>query len=193
MSNPSYPRVKVDVSFSGNDEIADLVLKFEACTWPYEHWTHRAHLAVGLSYLCALPFDEAHARIRQQNQKYNQLCGDPNGYHETITVLFLRKIAAALARKHSLPLHRLTPELVDQCAMDWIYRYYSRSRIWSPEAQRAWVEPMLSRSILTAERISLLTISARKRSSANCFALDHNLLASVPQVKQLDNHGLESC
>lgn len=141
MSKPSDPRVKVDVSFSSDDEIADLVLQFEAGTWPYERWTHRAHLAVGLSYLRALPFDEALARIRQQIQKYNQLCGDPNGYHETITVLFLRKIAAAQASNHDLPLHRLTAELADQCAMDWIYRYYSRSRIWSPEAKRAWVEP----------------------------------------------------
>jgi len=174
MSNPSYPRVKVDVSFSGNDEIADLILKFEACIWLYERWTHRAHLAVGLSYLCALPFDEAHARIRQQIQKYNRLSGDPNGYQETITVLYLRKIAAALVGNHSLPLHRLAAELVDQCAMHWIYRYYSRSRKWSPEAKRAWVEPMLSRSILTAERISFFDNQRTKK-------VQRELLRAGPQ------------
>jgi hypothetical protein len=37
---------KIDVPFKSDDEITQLVARFESCTWPYERWTHRAHIAI---------------------------------------------------------------------------------------------------------------------------------------------------
>lgn len=51
--------VKQDIPFRSDDEIRDLVVRFERCVWPYERWTHRAHLALALSYLRQYPLDDA--------------------------------------------------------------------------------------------------------------------------------------
>src|SRR5687767_10729265 len=82
--------VKIDIPFTDDAEIATLVEQFEQSRWPYERWTHRAHLAVAAFYLRTLPLAEATERMRFHIQQYNRTCGDPNGYHETITVLFMR-------------------------------------------------------------------------------------------------------
>ncbi len=138
----NQPRRKVDVPFADDAEIAKLVERFEAATWPYERWTHRAHLAVGLTYARAMPFDAALSHMRKHINHYNQTCGDPTGYNETVTILFLRKIASAYCGPNDpRPLHVLVEELVRCCSVDWLYQYYSKERIWSAAAKQSWIEP----------------------------------------------------
>jgi hypothetical protein len=105
-SSTNQPRRKIDVPFADDAEIAKLVEQCEPASWPYERWTHRAHLAVGLKYALAMPFDAALDRIRHHITLYNRACGDPNGYNETITILFLRRISAACCDpRDPRPLH----------------------------------------------------------------------------------------
>jgi hypothetical protein len=135
-------RLKIDLPFENDADLAEMVRQFEDCTWPYERWTHRAHLGVAISFLRWLPFDEALERARSGIQAYNRTCGDPNGYHETITVLFLRRVASFLREcKHS------NAAAVEQMArsfdMRWPLRYYTAELLWSDEAKRCWVEPDL--------------------------------------------------
>jgi ribosomal protein S18 acetylase RimI-like enzyme len=135
-------RKKNDIPFADDSEIATLVEQFEACTWPYERWTHRAHLAIGLSYIRTMSFDQALDRMRRQITLYNQTCGDPNGYNETITILFLKRIKSTCCMPNDLrPLHVLVDELTRCCSVNWLYEYYSKDRIWSPAAKSAWLEP----------------------------------------------------
>ena len=135
-------RPKLDLPFPTDDSLAELVEKFEACTWPYERWTHRAHLGVGTWYLSRMSHDEALLRIRHHIQLYNRTVGDPTGYHETITRLFLRRIARKLKeRNDATSLPQIVDELHRDCDMAWILRYYSSARVWSPEARREWMEP----------------------------------------------------
>lgn len=129
---------KIDLPFVNDREIETLVHEFEACTWPYERWTHRAHLAVGACYARRYAYDEALSRLRENINRYNQACG----HHETITVVFLRKIFASLQDDHR-QLTELVAELAASCTWEWLYGYYSRDRIQSVAAKSAWLEPDL--------------------------------------------------
>lgn len=135
-------RPKIDHPYSTDAEVAETVLQFEACELPYPRWTHRAHLAVALTYLTAHPFDEALVRIRHHIGLYNRTCGDPTGYHETITVLFLRRVAQYLRQTTGpVSLAAAVEELAATCDMRWPLRHYSPERLWSAEAKAGWVEP----------------------------------------------------
>ncbi|MGE3780178.1 MAG: hypothetical protein AB7F89_23515 [Pirellulaceae bacterium] len=136
--------MKQDRPLHDDREIAALVEQFENCTWPYERWNHRAHLAVGLFYARTLSYDIALNRLREHIQRYNRTCGDPAGYHETLTVLFLRRIYACrelVAGRE--PLHASVDVLTRQFPLAWTYQYYSRERLWSDAARASWLEPDL--------------------------------------------------
>ena len=82
--------------------------------------------------------------MRHHINLYNRSCGDPKGYHETITVLFLRRLAADLLDRAPRPgLASSVERLAATYDMRWPLTYYSSSRLWSPAARREWVEPDL--------------------------------------------------
>jgi hypothetical protein len=135
-------REKIDRPFTDDAEVVEMVGMFERCEWPYSRWTHRAHIGVALCYLQALPFEAALTRARHHIQLYNRTCGDPSGYHETITVLFLRRIRRYLLEHSSqVSLAAAAEELAAASDMHWPLQYYSPERLWSAEARASWLEP----------------------------------------------------
>lgn len=137
-------RTKIDHPLKDDNEVQLMVEQFENCTWPYERWTHRAHLGVSLVYLQKYSFDEAVNRIRHHINLYNRACGDPNGYFETITLLYMRRIAKFLVDHPSIESRAETIErLANELDMRWPLNYYSPERLWSDEAKVNWVEPDL--------------------------------------------------
>ena len=138
---PNPKREKIDRPFASDAEVAEMVALFERCEWPYPRWTHRAHIGVALCYLKMYPFDMALIRIRQHISLYNRTCGDPAGYHETITVLFLRRVRRYLHDHADATLTDAVEELAASCDMHWPLQYYSPARLWSAEARASWMEP----------------------------------------------------
>ena len=66
------------------------------------------------------------------------------GYSETITVLFMKKIAYELQQRESKPgIVDELERLLDICTIEWVYNYYSPQLIWSQQARQEWVEPDL--------------------------------------------------
>ena len=131
-------------------EIEAFVRDFEALRLPKPDWTHHAHLVIGLWYLTQRSPDEALAIVRQRIRAYNEAVGtantDSSGYHETLTRLFLRGIAAHIDahRDESLPCSLallLQSPLADK---DWPLSFYSRERLLSGAARQGWVEPDLT-------------------------------------------------
>ena len=135
-------RSKIDVPFVSDSEIADMVDQFERCSWPYERWTHRAHLAVAVTALLRFPIAEAVDRVRRQIQLYNRTCGDPDGYHETLTLLYMRKVDRYLVdHPEAATLREVVESLASACDMSWPLEYYSADRLWSAAAKVGWIEP----------------------------------------------------
>ena len=86
-----------------DDEIIGLVKAFEERTLPKSDWTHAAHLTVGLYYCFHNPFGVAKNLMSDGIYWLNDAHGTANtetsGYHETLTVFWLKTIAAYLEKR----------------------------------------------------------------------------------------------
>ncbi|MEZ5283313.1 MAG: hypothetical protein R2712_00620 [Vicinamibacterales bacterium] len=131
-------------------DTAALVQAFEDRTLPKASWTHEAHLRVGLWHVRTWGPAGALTRLRAGIRAYNEAVGTPNtdasGYHETLTVFYVRMLAAFMAEPApdgdagDGGEGRMLRALGDRRLP---LRYYSRERLFSVEARRAWVEPDL--------------------------------------------------
>ena len=117
---------------------------------PREEWTHEAHLAATTYLLLKRPDIDVDKQLPDIIRKYNESVGgvnsDTDGYHETITRVFLRGIRLFLAEADlKQPLHQLVNELLlsPMGRRDWPLRFYSPQRLFSVEARREWIPPDL--------------------------------------------------
>jgi hypothetical protein len=138
--NPPRRRT-VEPALATDADVAALVAAFEECTLPYENWTHRAHLAVAVSYARALPVAAALDRVRANIQRYSKARGSGMGYHETITAAFLRAVADHVASRPDAGTAAVLAELGGVLDMAWLARHYSADRLASADAKAGYVEP----------------------------------------------------
>jgi hypothetical protein len=138
------------ISFSTAEEIEQFVKAFDACTLPSSLWTHHAHLTVGLWYLTRQDVGEATLSIRYGIQRYNLSCGvrmtRNGGYHETITLFYVRAIGKYLQDVDpSQSLVTLREGLLESPCGDpkFPLSYYSKERLFSWEARTQWIPPDL--------------------------------------------------
>ena len=119
-----------------------------ARTLPRDEWTHEAHLAA-TTYLLARRPDvdidkELPGIIRRYNESVGGVNDDTQGYHETITRVFLHGVRLFLGEVdlHE-PLHELVNELLlsPMGRRDWPLRFYSAARLFSVDARRHFVPP----------------------------------------------------
>jgi hypothetical protein len=136
--------------FRSATEVLSLVRGFEFCTLPRAEWTHRAHLTVALWYCLRHPFAEATRLVRDGIRKYNAAHGivqtPTSGYHETMTLFWLRIVRKYLAEV--APVDCSLPALVNGLTERYgdkglPFEYYTRELIFSAKARAAWVEPDL--------------------------------------------------
>lgn len=128
------------------DEIERLVKLFESCTLPRCEWTHQAHLIVALWYLTHYSQQEATNAIRDRIQQYNLAQGikttKNSGYHETITLFWVRMVRQYLAvAGTNRSIVELANSLIQNCGNPHLtLEYYSRDLLMSQQARRSWVE-----------------------------------------------------
>ena len=136
--------------FAGDEDIRAIGTGLIARTLPREAWTHEAHLGACLWLLSERPDIDVDAEIADIIRGFNESVGgvndDHNGYHETITQAYLAAIRAFVA---ALPPGTDDAEAVARLLATpmgdkaWPLTYWSRERLFSVEARRAWVEPDL--------------------------------------------------
>jgi hypothetical protein len=119
-------------------------------TLPKPEWTHAGHFAAALWLLRHRPDWELSGRMPPLIRAYNEATGventDTGGYHETITLASIAAAAAVLASRPSqAPLHEVVDALMagPLGRSDWPLAYWSKQRLFSVEARRAWVAPDL--------------------------------------------------
>jgi len=123
---------------------------FLACTLPKPEWTHEAHISTTCWLLLErpdlLPERDLPGLIRRYNESVGGVNSDTEGYHETITQVFIRTLRRALAEREGEALHARVNAilLAPEGRRDWPLRFYSRERLFSVEARRRWVEPDLA-------------------------------------------------
>lgn len=117
---------------------------------PRADWTHEAHLAtcawLQLERADILPERDLPAIIRTYNEAVGGVNDDTQGYHETLTQLYIAGVRLFLAECSETGLLGKVNAMLasDLAPRDWPLRFYSRERLFSVEARRSWVEPDLA-------------------------------------------------
>ena len=122
-----------------------------ACSLPRPDWTHEAHLAATIYLLTRRPDIDLDTQLPGIIRRYNASVGgvndDTQGYHETITRVFLHGARLFLAdADQDVPLHDLVNALLlsPMGRRDWPLRFYSAERLFSVEARRHFISPDLA-------------------------------------------------
>ena len=85
--------------------------------------------------------------IRRFNESVGGVNSDSEGYHDTITRVFLHGVRLFLSEADtSEPLHELVNDLLlsPMGRRDWPLRFYSSDRLFSVAARRSFVPPDLA-------------------------------------------------
>jgi hypothetical protein len=134
--------------FATDAEIIRIGEGLLARTLPRADWTHEAHLAATTYLLTCRPDVDLDADLPDIIRGYNASVGgvnsDTEGYHDTITRVYLHGVRLFLDEADtSEPLHELVNALLlsPMGRRDWPLRFYSPERLMSVAARRGWVEP----------------------------------------------------
>lgn len=133
---------------TSDDDIERIARGLIERTLPKSGWTHAAHFAAAfwlLRHRGDAAFQEMPPLIRAYNESTGVANTDTGGYHETITIASLRLARAWLTQRAHIPLHAALAELLASPygRSDWLLAYWSREKLFSASARRAWIDPNL--------------------------------------------------
>lgn len=136
--------------FESDDAVRHVGEGMLACTLPKAEWTHEAHLATCAWLLIERPDLLPERDLPELIRCYNVSTGGTNdetqGYHETITQMFVIGVRRALARSEGRGLAERVNALLTgpEGRRDWPLGHYSRTLLFSKAARLGWVEPDLA-------------------------------------------------
>ena len=143
-------RLKMKAIFASEGEIIHVGEGLMACSLTKEEWTHAAHFAAALwlmRYRADLePAAAMPGLIRAFNESLGGVNSDADGYHETITQASLRAARGVFdSFPADVPVYRIVNALMSTnfANPNWLLEYWTRERLMSVEARRAWLEPDL--------------------------------------------------
>ena len=115
---------------------------------PRAEWTHEAHLAACTWIVRDRPDIDPVTDMAVIISGYNEAVGgvndDTQGYHDTITQVYIAGVKAHLAEVgNALPLHEAVNALLrsPRGRRDLPLRFYSKELLFSAPARRSFVEP----------------------------------------------------
>ena len=130
-------------------DLQNLVARALSRTLPKPEWTHAAHVIVALWHLREFTAAATVSLLRERISAYNQSVGVINtptgGYHETLTVFWIRVASVLMPRTpESESFQRVVEKALPHAAdKNLPLRFYSRERVFSFEARRDFIEPDL--------------------------------------------------
>nr|NUR38041.1 hypothetical protein [Sphingomonas sp.] len=134
--------------FASDADVAHVGEGLLARSLPRQEWTHEAHLAATMYLVLRHPEIDLDQELPDLIRRYNESVGgvndDTQGYHDTITRTFLHGIRLFLSEADlTAPLHELVKELLLSPIgrRDWPLRFYTRDRLLSVAARRAFLSP----------------------------------------------------
>lgn len=137
--------------FEDDPSIIEIGEGLVARTLRREHWTHEAHLAACTWLVRNRPDIEIERDLPAIISAYNESVGgvndDTQGYHETITQVYIAAVKTHLAEVgESVALHEAVNALLlsNRGRRDLPLRFYSKERLFSVPARRGFVEPDLA-------------------------------------------------
>ena len=136
--------------FTSNAAVAHIGESLISCTLPRAEWTHEAHVAATTYLLARHPEVDLDTELPGLIRRYNLSVGGVNseseGYHETITFVFLHGVRLFLREtdvREPLYEHVNTLLLSPMGRRDWPLRFYSGVRLFSVDARQRFITPDL--------------------------------------------------
>lgn len=136
--------------FKGDEDVRAIARGLIARDLPRASWTHEAHLAAIVCILVEHPDIDADINMRAIISGYNAAVGgvndDTQGYHDSMTHVWIKVARAYCAAHPGLPLIDLANGLIASADGDRNVplRYYSRDRLFSVQARREFIAPDLA-------------------------------------------------
>ena len=129
----------------------ELIYKFENGLLKSSEWHHNEHIAITFWYL--ENYDELNAIVKikagllRYNQIYKTPQGDGRGYHETITMFFIKLAQSFIAENSHLrgSSSLLASKFIEENPrhLETLKKHYRSETLRSVEARIHWVEPDL--------------------------------------------------
>ncbi len=135
--------------FTDDANIAHIGEGLLARSLPRAEWTHEAHLAACLWIVRDRPDIDAERDMRGIISSYNVAVGGVNdetqGYHETITQVYIAAVRAHLRGVSDMPLCDAVNALLlsSRGRRELPLVHYSRERLFSVEARLGFIQPDL--------------------------------------------------
>jgi hypothetical protein len=128
--------------FETDEDVLEVVRKFESCEYAPDDFGHRLHLTVALVYLLDSPYAEALERMRRSLRRFVAHHKLSRVYHETLTVFWIRRVQAFVEESdRGRGLTTLANELNEACADSrLVFDYYTKERIDSDKARAYWLD-----------------------------------------------------
>jgi hypothetical protein len=132
--------------YKSEKDVLDLVRSFEDASIQHDDWKHAEHLIVALYYVSNYNVEMAVEKMRSgilnllaNGFKVDLLKEMP--YHETITVFWIRTLAAFQASSNGRPVGEKIDEMINRFDKDYLLSSYSREFLFSDEARTTFVDP----------------------------------------------------
>jgi len=127
---------------------------FEDTTLSRQDWTHEAHVRLAWLYLAKHSVGDAVEKVRAGIRRLNQAFAsvnaapckpvdakNPPGYHDTLTVAFVRVIASRMGAGENYDTFREdNADLFDR-SLAVIRKHYTKKLLFSAKARKGFVEP----------------------------------------------------
>ena len=131
-------------------DIRIIATQFESKILPKEQWTHSAHIAVAFVQLDKHKnFEKTLSKLRELIKEYNISVGtknnDNSGYHETLTIFWLKVVWEFCAVKNQTDINALFNSFVKTvlASSKLPTKFYSNELLFSKTARLIWTDPNL--------------------------------------------------
>lgn len=115
-----------------------------------ETFHHSDHVRVAFELLRRRPFLRAAQIYVRQIQRLTERAGNPQAYHETITLAFLSAINERLSVNPDVTFESFAAANCDLMEKGALSRWYSKEQLSSPLARRTFVLPLPAGAARTA-------------------------------------------
>ncbi len=130
--------------FKTENEIFRIINLFEAALLPSEEWRHREHLTMAMFYSLNNNFENTLTKMRDGINKLNVFHGvvttPERGYHETLTVFWVKTVFDCVKTNPNKNLIDLSNEIIEKFDTNYPLKFYSRERLFSVEARFGFIE-----------------------------------------------------
>lgn len=129
--------------YSSDEEISEIVRRFENCEFGRDEWRHADHLVVGLYYVLQdenTAYDKMRDGIFKLLTSFGVDLSKDMPYHETLTIFWIRHIDDFAKSKNGLSTAEIANEMIEKFDKDYPLKFYSRKLLFSDEARKYYVK-----------------------------------------------------